>query len=279
MTYLFFTSPFNGLGSNTCLQDSWNLAWKLSYVERGLAFPKLLDSFSLERQPIGAGIIKRANDAFREHVPVWDALGVLHEDVEERKRQHAELSAPTAAGKARRKRLHEAVECTKHEVAGIGQEMNQRYESGAVYLHDEKAPRPQPPQDSVLEYQISTYPGSRLPHAWLNRASPVDAPISTIDLAAQGSAFCLFTGIGGEEGWRQAAMEVTRYIGVRVNVHSIGWGQDWIDVYGDWERRREVEEEGCVLVRPDRTVCWRSVTLRPDTSATLLKVMKSVLGF
>ena len=269
--------PFNGLGSNTCLQDAWNLAWKLAYVERQLASPRLLDSYSLERQPIGAGIIKRANDAFREHVPVWDAMGVLHEDVNERIRQHAELSAPTEAGKARRKRLREAISMTKHEVGGIGQEMNQRYESHAVYAADEKQARPPAPQDSVFEYQISTYPGSRLPHAWLSKPSPDEAPISTVDLAVQDKTFNLFTGIGGE-AWRQAALEVVRFIGVRVNVHSIGWGQDWLDLYGDWERRREVDEEGCVLVRPDRTVCWRSHTLPQDPNAALLKVIKSVLG-
>lgn len=27
--------PFNGLGSNTCIQDSFNLAWKLAYVMQG----------------------------------------------------------------------------------------------------------------------------------------------------------------------------------------------------------------------------------------------------
>ncbi|KAF2172471.1 hypothetical protein M409DRAFT_17704 [Zasmidium cellare ATCC 36951] len=268
--------PFNGLGSNTCLQDSWNLAWKLAYVERGLAGPSLLDSFSHERQPIGAGIIKRANDSFREHVPVWDALGVLPEDLEERKRQHAELSAATEAGKARRKRLQEAVADTAHEFGGIGIEMNQRYDSGAVYLKDETEQRPPPPKDAVLEYQISTYPGSRLPHAWLNKKCPVEAPISTIDLAGHG-AFCLLTGIGGDV-WKQAAVEVCRYIGVKINVYSIGFGQEWIDVYGDWERRREIDEDGCVLARPDRTVCWRSRSVREDANAALVKVVKSVLG-
>lgn len=199
----------------------------------------------------------------------------MPEDIEERKRQHAELSAPTEAGKARRKRLREAVDHTGHEFGGIGIEMNQWYDSSAVYLHNEPAKRPSPPEDTVLEYQITTYPGSRLPHAWLNRKCPVE-PISTIDLAGHG-AFCLLTGIGGE-AWKQAAVEVCRYIGVKINVHSIGWGQDWIDVYGDWERRREVDEDGCILVRPDRTVCWRSPSMRKDANAHLLKVVKSVLG-
>lgn len=267
--------PLNGLGSNTCVQDAWNLAWKVAYVEEGLADASLLQSFSKERQPVGAGIIKRANQGLRDHVPVWEALGAMPEDVEERRKQHAELSATTDVGRTRRKRLQEAVAYTAHEFGGIGIEMNQRYDSGAIYLKDEKEARRPPPEDEVLEYQISTYPGSRLPHAWLNKRCPVE-PISTIDLAAHG-AFCLFTGVGGD-AWKKAALEATRYIGVPVKAYSIGWKQDYEDVYFDWQRRREVEEDGCVLVRPDRTVCWRSMTMREDCNAALLSVLKTVLG-
>jgi len=268
--------PLNGLGSNTCIQDAYNLAWKLAYVEQGLASPNLLNTFSGERQPIGAGVIQRANQGLRDHVNVWGALGHLPADVEERKRQHAELSAPTEAGRQRRKKLQEAVKYTEHEFGGIGIEMNQRYESGAVYLKDEKEARRPPPDDPVLQYQISTYPGSRLPHAWLNKRVPEHAPISTLDLAGQG-AFCLLTGIGGEK-WKQAAYEACRYLGVNINAYSIGWQQDWEDVYGDWDGRREIEEDGCVLLRPDRTICWRSMSMRDDSNEALLKVMRTVLG-
>lgn len=69
-----------------------------------------------------------------------------------------------------------------------------------------------------------------------------------------------------------------RYSGVKINAYSIGWTQDWEDVYGDWGRRREIEEDGCLLVRPDRTIAWRSVSMRDDASAALLKVLKAILG-
>lgn len=268
--------PLNGLGSNTCVQDAYNLAWKVAYVERGLADPTLLDSFSLERQPIGAGVIQRANQGLRDHGAVWEALGVLPEDIEERKKQHAELSAPTEAGRQRRERLRDAVKYTEHEFGGVGIEMNQRYESAAVYLKDEKDAQRPPPPDPVLQYQINTYPGSRLPHAWLNKHTPSQAPTSTIDLAGHG-AFCLITGIGGER-WKSAGHEASRHLGVELNTYSIGWRQDWEDVYGDWARRREVEEDGCVLCRPDRTICWRSPGMREDCNEALLRVMNSVLG-
>ena len=43
--------PSSGLGSNTCMQDAFNLAWKLAYVIKGHAGQGLLDSYSLERAP------------------------------------------------------------------------------------------------------------------------------------------------------------------------------------------------------------------------------------
>ena len=154
-------------------------------------------------------------------------------------------------------------------------EMNQRYESSGIYLKDEKEARRPPPTDAVLEHQITTYPGSRLPHAWLNKRTPVD-PISTIDLAAHG-AFCLLTGVGGDK-WKRAAYEASRYLGIKINAYSIGWKQDWEDVYGDWGDRREIEEDGCILLRPDRTICWRSMTMREDCGKALLDVLRVVLG-
>jgi len=55
-------------------------------------------------------------------------------------------------------------------------------------------------EDSVLYYVSNTYPGSRLPHEWLNRAVPV-TPISTIDLAGKGG-WTIITGIGGEGNYQ-----------------------------------------------------------------------------
>ncbi|KAK5722613.1 hypothetical protein LTR15_005844 [Elasticomyces elasticus] len=268
--------PLNGLGSNTCVQDAFNLAWKVAYAERGLASPKVLASYSAERQPIGEGVIRRANQGLRDHQGAWEALGMMAPEVEERKRQHAELSAPTVAGQKRRDRLREMIAYTEHEFGGIGVEMNQRYNSGAVYLKDEKDAQRPPPEDPVLEYQSSTYPGSRLPHAWINRRIPNQENKSTIDLVGHGK-FCLITGVGGE-AWKEAASHAAKDCGIDVNSYSVGWTQDWEDVYGDWARRREIGEDGCVLVRPDRTVCWRSMSMRDDCNEALLRVLKVVLG-
>lgn len=42
-----------GFGANTGIDDAWNLAWKLEWVLKGYSSPRLLDTYSDERQPIG----------------------------------------------------------------------------------------------------------------------------------------------------------------------------------------------------------------------------------
>ena len=51
-------SPFGGQGMNTGLQDVWNLAWKLDIASRGRAKDALLESYSKERRPVIARVIK-----------------------------------------------------------------------------------------------------------------------------------------------------------------------------------------------------------------------------
>ncbi|GAB3091162.1 FAD-dependent oxidoreductase [Aestuariicella hydrocarbonica] len=44
--------PASGVGMNFCLQDAFNLGWKLAYVLKGYSDPSLLDSFESERKPV-----------------------------------------------------------------------------------------------------------------------------------------------------------------------------------------------------------------------------------
>src|SRR4051795_192264 len=61
--------PNNGLGSNTSIQDAYNLAWKLASVLAEKADPSLLDSYDDERAPIGRQIVERANQRLQELGP------------------------------------------------------------------------------------------------------------------------------------------------------------------------------------------------------------------
>lgn len=201
-------------------------------------------------------------------------IGMMEPDKEVRKKILAEFDDPGEKGRKRRQEFQKGIEKTTVEVNGLGIEMNQKYFSGAVYQDDEGSPPP-PPANPVAELHITTYPGRRLPHAWLNKRIP-EEKFSTIDLAGHGR-FCLLTGPGGQ-AWKAAAEKVGKSLDVEIKAYSIGWKQDYEDVYFDWAKRREVEEDGCVLARPDRFVAWRSKGMIPDADAKLEKVMRKILS-
>ena len=54
-------STAGGQGMNCCMQDAWNLGWKLAFVLDGLAPESLLDTYERERQPIGKQVIGAAS--------------------------------------------------------------------------------------------------------------------------------------------------------------------------------------------------------------------------
>jgi 2-polyprenyl-6-methoxyphenol hydroxylase-like FAD-dependent oxidoreductase len=58
-------SPVGAQGMNTGLQDSYNLAWKLSYVIKGLAKTSLLDTYSCERVVVAKNVVRGTDLAFR----------------------------------------------------------------------------------------------------------------------------------------------------------------------------------------------------------------------
>ena len=268
--------PGNGLGSNTCIQDAYNLAWKLAYVLKGKAGPSLLATYHSERQPVAKRIVKIANDAIRYHVALHSVVGTYIPDKEQRVETLALLREDSPRGKQQRAALRKAAEDLRDESEGLGAEMNQQYSSTAICVEDEVDPGPtwQDDRGGVRYHIISTYPGSRLPHAWLG-TDKVGERVSTHDLAGHGE-FTLFTGTGGKQTWSRAAEEVTAATGVKVNVYSIGPGEDFSDMFYLWEERRSVDENGAVLVRPDRTVAWRSRDL--GLSGRLLPVVRSILG-
>jgi 2-polyprenyl-6-methoxyphenol hydroxylase-like FAD-dependent oxidoreductase len=52
--------PNGGFGGNVGVQDAHNLAWKLALVLKGLASPRLLNSYEPERRPAGAFTVEQA---------------------------------------------------------------------------------------------------------------------------------------------------------------------------------------------------------------------------
>ncbi|MDX1404355.1 MAG: FAD-dependent monooxygenase [Woeseiaceae bacterium] len=54
-------STTGGQGMNCCMQDAYNLGWKLALVMNGLARPELLDTYETERRPIAEQVIWAAS--------------------------------------------------------------------------------------------------------------------------------------------------------------------------------------------------------------------------
>src|SRR6202008_3246483 len=57
-------SPVGGQGMNTGIGDAINLAWKLAAVLRGVADPKLLDSYGPERMRFAQRLVASTDRAF-----------------------------------------------------------------------------------------------------------------------------------------------------------------------------------------------------------------------
>ncbi len=262
--------PANGLGSNTSMQDTYNLVWKLAAVVRGLAGESLLDSYDAERQPVGRRVVDRANRSVDDMVhwfaPLGLSPGMTPEDVD---RRLDELTGPR--GGADRVALFDALDLIDGQFNAIGVELGQHYTSSAV-IGDGSTP-PEPLGDPDLHHVASTCPGSPVPHAWI----VVDQRnVSTLDVCDY-EAFTLIVGADGR-AWTEAADVVADATGMPITTVTVTLGAEHDDVYGAWHRVRDIGDDGALLVRPDRIIAWRA----PTTSATpvddLLAAMQQILG-
>ncbi len=266
--------PSNGLGSNTSIQDSFNLAWKLAMVVKGQAGERLLASYDAERVPVARQIVTRANQSITEFGPIFEALGMSEgvDPVQMRKNLEAR-SEGSAAAAQQREAIRKAIAFKKYEFDAHGVEMNQRYRSDAIVTDGQIEPAFT--LDADLHYQPTTWPGARLPHVWLYRHDG-GAAVSSLDLCGHGR-FTLLTGLGGE-AWVAAIHGVAEELGIDVAAHVIGPRQTYVDHSGDWARASEISDNGCLLVRPDHHVCWRSESLSATPKDDLLRVLCAVLA-
>ncbi|HEY5777446.1 MAG TPA: FAD-dependent monooxygenase [Terrimicrobiaceae bacterium] len=136
-------SPAGGLGLNTGLQSSHNLAWKLAAVVRGDASDSLLDSYEAERHTAALKTMENTNDNALE---VFEII-------------QAGLRGETD-------RVRELVAHSRRAGAGLGQDLGVVYESGAFISDGTKPPKV---ADPINDYIPSACPGCRAPHVWIER--------------------------------------------------------------------------------------------------------------
>jgi 2,4-dichlorophenol 6-monooxygenase len=263
--------PANGLGTNTSIQDAYNLAWKIAMVLKGQAGPALLDTYSPERQPVAQRVVGRAMKSVNDMLAIADAIGFQPgQSAEEGWANVDELFSNSARGRERRKALEAAVQVQNYQFNCHGVELGQVYESGAVVRGGAEPDAVL--RDPELYYQPSTYPGASVPHAWLEYGMQ---RVSTLDLCGHGR-FTLLTGLAGK-AWIAAAAAVGAELGIELAAYAIGPGCDVLDVHGSWARVRNMDESGCVLVRPDRHIAWRMQECSGDPVVQLRAVLVSIL--
>lgn len=252
--------PSGGLGSNTCIQDAFNLSWKLAFVVNGWAGAELLDSYTAERAPIGRQVVLRAN-ASRRDFAAFRAAITPPTAVSTTDALLAHMRSPNETGTVARAALTEALDLKDYEFNAHGVEHNQRYRSAAVL----DAPDTEWNRDPELFAQPNAVAGAKLPHAWL--VGRDGRRRSTLDMVGRGR-FTVVTGLAGA-AWLQAVRELELPF---LDAAVIG-AEDAEDLYRDWDRVvPDLPEHGALLVRPDGYIAGRwDHRVDPAAATTLLR--------
>lgn len=260
--------PVSALGLNTAFGDAHNLAWKLALVLSGRASDALLDSYGSERQPVGARVAEWALNGFRMRSLIDQAIGLAPGQTEANRAAFERLYSDTPAGATARAILAEAMHIQRIGPQAHDMEIGYAYERGALVPDGTELPARDP---MAGIYHPVTRPGSRLPHAVLEREGK---RLGTHDLVRPG-AWTLFCGRGA---WRSAARVAAKKTGIPIDVAVIGARGDYRDVDGHWARLREVSAGGAVLVRPDAHVAWRCVHALEKPAAALIAAIRVALA-
>jgi 2-polyprenyl-6-methoxyphenol hydroxylase-like FAD-dependent oxidoreductase len=114
-------------------------------------------------------------------------------------------------------------------------------------------------------------PGTRAPHLWLSRNG---TRLSSLDLYGEG-----FVVLGGPESreWCEAAGAAARAVGVRVDAQRSGVA-GLQDPGGEIPAAHGIEPDGCVLVRPDGFIAWRTRRAEGASRRQLVTVLHQALG-
>jgi 2,4-dichlorophenol 6-monooxygenase len=253
--------PTGGLGMNTGIQDAHNLVWKLCAVEAGWAPASLLETYETERRPVAQ---QNADHSLNNAMRMWEvfhALGILPDDRPGSKlRMEAALADP-----AGRERLRETIGNQQEHFDMFGLQLGFCYETGALVPDGSERLTAASP---VRDYVPTTRPGSRVPHAWVERAGE---RLSVLDLLPY-DRFTILAGSAGTE-WNEAAARI-RELPIRCLVA----GRDFTDPEGHWASVREIADDGALLVRPDQHIAWRAPSAPGDHAAALAAALRAALG-
>lgn len=265
--------PTGGLGLTSGIQDAHNLCWKIAAVLKGQAGEALLDSYEAERAPVDGQNIQRSMENSMGHMAIGQAMGLSPTaSAEENWAQVKRLLSDRPEDAEHRRGAMRAIRTLCMEANELNVEYGYRYSSPAIVADGSPAPVS---ADEIRLYEPGTFPGSPLPHAWLDDGAGARLPIK--DLVRPGR----FLLIAGEAGgaWCAAAEALADAGDLPLDAVRIGHVDgDLFDPRLMWARRRGISATGAVLVRPDRVVCWRQTEADGDPATTLEQALGWVLG-
>jgi 2-polyprenyl-6-methoxyphenol hydroxylase-like FAD-dependent oxidoreductase len=231
-------SPTGGFGMNTGIQDAVDLSWKLAAVLEGWGGNRLLDSYGIERQPIGIRNVAEASRNLRRMLSVPP---------------HPNLLDDTPQGAATREKVgREFSETMRHEWFTLGAHLGYRYEGSPVCWPDGT----DAPADDPRNYVPTARPGHRAPHAFLADGR------STLDLFGRG-----FTLLGFGANTNEAAPLLAAARQRKVPMSFVTIAEP--DIAALYQRKFG-------LVRPDGHVAWRADRM-PDNALGLLDVVRGAV--
>jgi 2-polyprenyl-6-methoxyphenol hydroxylase-like FAD-dependent oxidoreductase len=228
-------SPTGGFGMNTGIQDVVDLSWKLAATIEGWGGDRLLDSYGIERQPIGTRNVTEASGNLRRMLSVPP---------------HPNLLDDTPQGAATREKVgREFSETMRREWFTLGAHLGYRYENSPICWPDGSVA----PPDDPRAYVPTARPGHRAPHAFLADGR------STIDLFGRGFALL---GFGADAAEAAPLLEAARKRNLPLTFTAIAEPH----IAALYERK-------FVLVRPDGHVAWRGDRI-PEDALCVIDVVR-----
>jgi 2,4-dichlorophenol 6-monooxygenase len=273
--------PTSGLGLNTSIQDAHNIAWKLALVLKGKAAPSLLDTYEVERRPVGIDNSDWALFTFQNFSILNGAFGLMPNQPEANAARFKAVFEDSRMGRSMRAQIQEAINLQSVEFGQHNVEIGFFYQDSSAVASDGTEPAPADPLGK--EYIPTTRPGHRLPHAWLERDGMV---LSTHDLISRGTHhdFVLITD-GRGDGWVEDVSRAARALDLDIaiaRIQSRPFVLDGADFYEDredvWKDLREIRDGGAILVRPDNFIAWRSKGPAVAGGHVLSDSLQAILG-
>ncbi|RSL96378.1 hypothetical protein CEP52_011490 [Fusarium oligoseptatum] len=266
--------PTTGLGLNTAVTDASNLAWKLAFVYRGWASPKILDTYESERRPVGRRNCDWAAFTSDNRKVLNAAIGLVPGELEANQKRFERLFEDSESGRAARAQVQRIIDSQAIEFSASDLELGYRYEHGLT-LSDCSPP---PETDPLGQrYTPTTRPGHRLPHVWLKSQGRT---LSTHDLVGRKGKLCLITDEYGRD-WISAVETLKGSLdidSVQIEVDNGTTSSGYKDIDGSWQSVCGIENGGAILTRPDNFVVWRSIKPSGQSGKELVDAVWAILG-